>query len=41
MSKQCVKELFCHHDWLRSRFVNIQTGENLGVRCTKCGKWKP
>lgn len=41
MIKQWIKELLCHHNWLRSRYVNIATGKNLGCVCTKCGKWKP
>ena len=36
-----IRQMFCRHDWLRSRYVNIATGENLGCLCTKCGKWKP
>ena len=39
--KPWIKELLCHHNWLRSRYVNIATGKNLGCVCTKCGKWKP
>ena len=36
-----LRQMFCRHDWLRSRYVNIATNENLGVLCLKCGKWKP
>lgn len=36
-----LKQLLCRHEWKRSRFVNIQTGENLGCLCFKCGAWKP
>lgn len=36
-----LRRLFCRHSWLRSRFMNIATGENLGMLCIKCGKWRP
>jgi hypothetical protein len=35
-----LRQMLCRHDWKRSHFVNIQTGENLGCLCIKCGKWK-
>jgi len=33
-----IRQMFCRHDWIMSRYVNIATGENLGSICTKC--WK-
>lgn len=36
-----IRQTLCRHEWKRSMFVNIQTGENLGCLCVKCRKWKP
>lgn len=33
-----LKQLLCRHEWMWSPYVNIQTGENLGRKCLKCGK---
>lgn len=36
-----LAKLICPHEFERSPYVNIQTGESLGQICNNCGKWKP